>query len=52
MNHERAREVLHELSRKLFILANERKIAKRREMLEDILGVGEKDLKELLGLDE
>jgi len=53
MDRERARTVLHELSRKLTLLGTERKSIKRRDIIDSILLSKEGELyqlKKLLGI--
>lgn len=47
MDKELARSVLRELSRKLFILEDERKSSKRKEIIEGILFGDESEMKQL-----
>lgn len=52
MDHERARNVVHELNRKLLLLKAERKAAKRGEIIDSIFDTELKELKDLLELEE
>ena len=51
MNKERAKEVIYDLSRKQLLLVGENDVAKRRELVENILEEEIEILKDLLGVE-